>query len=295
MARGGGVRSRILPAALLALACTVTACGADPSEPDARASYGPGLPSPALAWDTSPESIAALGDSITTGYDSCSLLADCPEASWATGTRAGVSSLADRLLPQREGNAWNYAVAGATMADLPGQAARAAAHDPELVTVLVGANDACAPQLEAMTPVDEFRADFTKALTTLREQSPDTQVYVASVPDLERLWTIGRDNVLATRVWEFGVCPTMLRDPAATDDAATERRAQVAERVDAYNTVLREACTADALCRYDGGAVHDYAFTAAEVSPYDWFHPSEQGQAALADLAHAQVTSAQRP
>ncbi|MGD9483345.1 SGNH/GDSL hydrolase family protein [Streptomyces sp. TRM70308] len=302
MASGRRNRGRALLTALLALACTATACsgdsGASGEEPaDPRPSYtaDSAPPSADSAWDTSPDSIAALGDSITTGFDTCSLLADCPEASWATGTRAEVDSLADRLLDERDGRTWNYAVAGATMAELPGQAARAAAHEPELVTVLVGANDACAPEVSAMTPVAEFRADFTRALRTLREESPGSQVYVASVPDLERLWSVGRDNVAAARVWQLGVCPTMLREPAVTDAAATERRKLVAERVDAYNTALREVCATDERCRYDGGAVHDYAFTARELSTYDWFHPSERGQAVLAELAHDQVTSAQRP
>jgi hypothetical protein len=71
-------------------------------------------------WNTRPASVAALGDSITRGYDACALLADCPAVSWATGTRPGVRSLAERLGAR---HTWNYAVSGARMADLPRQAA----------------------------------------------------------------------------------------------------------------------------------------------------------------------------
>lgn len=100
-------------------------------------------------WNTAPASIAAVGDSITRGFDACSVLADCPEVSWATGNDPAVRSLATRLLGDAEAPArsWNYAVTGSRMADLPAQLAGAAAHKPDLVTVMVGSNDACRPRL----------------------------------------------------------------------------------------------------------------------------------------------------
>ncbi|MCZ7414078.1 MULTISPECIES: SGNH/GDSL hydrolase family protein [unclassified Streptomyces] len=298
--RGGRTGRAGVVAAALALLLGAGACTSEaPSteKSDTRKSYVERSPSPSPTpiWDTSPDSIAALGDSITTAFDACSLLTDCPEVSWATGTSPEVDSLADRLLADPEGRTWNYAVAGSVMADLPGQAAQAAAHRPDLVTVLIGANDACADDVAGMTPTDTFRADFRAALRTLEEKSPSTQVYVASVPDLRRLWSLGRDNALAARIWQFGICPTMLRDPAAVDEAATARRRQVSDRVDAYNDVLHEVCAAAERCRYDGGALHDYRFTLREVSGWDWFHPGEQGQAVLAELAYAGVTSPQQP
>ncbi|MFF4291743.1 SGNH/GDSL hydrolase family protein, partial [Streptomyces sp. NPDC001633] len=95
-------------------------------------------------WDRSPASIAAVGDSITRGFDACTVLSDCPEVSWATGTSEQVDSLAVRLLgrAQAADHSWNYAETGARMADLPGQMADAAVRRPQLVTVMVGANDA---------------------------------------------------------------------------------------------------------------------------------------------------------
>lgn len=77
------------------------------------------------------------------------MLADCPEVSWATGNDPAVRSLAARLLGDAEvpARSWNYAVTGSRMADLPAQLAGAAAHKPDLVTVMVGSNDACRPRL----------------------------------------------------------------------------------------------------------------------------------------------------
>jgi lysophospholipase L1-like esterase len=237
-----------------------------------------------------------VGDSITRGFDACSVLSDCPEVSWATGSSPEVDSLAVRLLGRAKaaGRSWNYAVTGARMADLPGQLARAAARRPELVTVMVGANDACRASVAAMTPVADFRAGFEEAMRTLRKALPKTQVYVASVPDLKRLWSQGRTNPLGKRVWRLGICPSMLADADVLDAAATERRATVERRVADYNAVLREVCAADRLCRSDGGAVHAFRFGPGQLSRWDWFHPSVDGQARLAEIAYRTVTSKER-
>ncbi|MEU8839724.1 SGNH/GDSL hydrolase family protein [Streptomyces roseus] len=248
-------------------------------------------------WNTAPASVAAVGDSITRGFDACSVLADCPEVSWATGNDPAVHSLAARLLGEAEvpARSWNYAVTGARMADLPGQLASAAQHRPDLVTVMVGSNDACRPTASSMTPVAEFRAGFEKALAGLRAASPSSQVYVSSVPDLQRLWEQGKDAPMVRQIWKLGICQSMLADPLSLATGATSRREQVRARVVEYNEVLREVCSKDELCRYDGGAVFQYPFSAEQLSRWDWFHPGKDGQARLAELAHRQVTAAEPP
>ncbi|MEU9164796.1 SGNH/GDSL hydrolase family protein [Streptomyces sp. NPDC048424] len=248
-------------------------------------------------WNTAPASVAAVGDSITRGFDACSVLADCPEVSWATGNDPAVRSLAARLLGDAEvpTRSWNYAVTGARMADLQGQLAGAAAHKPDLVTVMVGSNDACRPTASSMTPVAEFRDGFEKALTGLRAASPASQVYVSSVPDLQRLWEQGKDLPMVRQIWKLGICQSMLADPLSAATGATARREQVRARVVEYNEVLREVCAKDELCRYDGGAVFQYPFAADQLSRWDWFHPGKDGQARLAELAHRQVTAAEPP
>ena len=279
-------------------------CGAPGGSHEDRGAPPPGeaAPSPLASraaeqpvWDRAPGSIAAVGDSITRGFDACSLLSDCPRVSWATGTDPAVPSLAQRLLEDPRGRVWNLARSGAVMADLPAQMTQAAKYRPELVTVLIGANDACADTADGMTPVAEFRADFVRAMRTLRRALPRTQVFVASVPDLRRLWALGRDHPVASRVWRFGVCQSMLGDPKAVHPAAVERRQRVHQRVQAYNAVLEQVCSRDARCRYDGGAVHAYRFTADELSHWDWFHPSKLGQRRLAEIAYRTVVAKEPP
>lgn len=303
--RGHTARMAVSSALATVLGFSLAACqngSADGQSPSRSASSpsaasssaaSPSAASPSArstGWDTDPDSIAAVGDSITRAFDACGPLSDCPEASWATGTDPAVDSLAGRLLEGPGRDTWNLAVSGATVSDLPAQMTRAAGREPELVTVLIGANDACRPSVGTMTPVDDFRADFEQALGALWDRSPRSQVYVASIPDLKRLWEVGRDEPDARQVWEFGICPSMLRAPRSAGETATARREQVSERVQAYNSALREVCTEDRRCRWDGGAVHDYRFTADALSRWDWFHPSREGQGELAELAYERIT-----
>ncbi|MFJ9180382.1 SGNH/GDSL hydrolase family protein [Streptomyces sp. NPDC102360] len=298
--RSFAVRAAV--AAVTAAVCGVaslTACdatGDNSPGPSGSPSAAKPSPKPTPTWDTKPRSVAAVGDSITRGFDACSVLSDCPKVSWATGTDKSVKSLAVRLLGESRAqtHSWNHARTGARMADLPEQMHRAAAEKPELVTVMAGSNDACRPTAAGMTPVADFRADFEESLRQLRRTAPKAQVYVLSVPDLKRLWSQGRANPLGKQVWKLGICASMLADPDDLKSAATARRDSVQARVMAYNEVLREVCAKDRKCRYDGGAVFGYKFGQAQLSEWDWFHPSVNGQARLAALAFRGVT-AERP
>ncbi|MEW1626110.1 SGNH/GDSL hydrolase family protein [Streptomyces sp. NPDC089173] len=254
-------------------------------------------PSPASGWNPKPGSVAAVGDSITRGFDACSMLADCPEVSWATGSDSLVRSLAVRLLGSTKAadRSTNHAVSGARMVQLPEQMALAAKERPELVTVMMGANDACRDSVRLMTPVADFQASFEASMRQLRAGAPKAQVYVASVPDLKRLWSTGRLDEGAKRIWSLGICRSMLADADDLGPAAVARRDAVRDRVVAYNEVLRDVCAKDRHCRYDGGAVFDFRFTGTQLSPWDWFHPSRDGQARLAEIAYRTITAAEPP
>ncbi|MFE6036042.1 SGNH/GDSL hydrolase family protein [Streptomyces sp. NPDC056452] len=295
-------RVRGVTAALTALsflgAAALTGCtgGSSATTKGAARPQSPS-PSPVRVWDVSPASIAAVGDSITRGFDACSVFADCPEVSWATGTDDGVNSLAVRLLgaSKAPSHSWNHAVSGARMAQLPEQMALAAVEKPDLVTVMIGANDACRDSVRLMTPVADFRASFEASMRQLRGAAPKSQVYVSSVPDLKRLWSTGRGNALGKQIWKLGICRSMLGDADDMGTAAVARRDAVQERVVAYNEVLRDVCAKDLRCRYDGGAVFDYRFTGKQLSQWDWFHPGRDGQARLAEIAYRNVTAVGPP
>ncbi|QDY76612.1 SGNH/GDSL hydrolase family protein [Streptomyces qinzhouensis] len=301
--RTGGRRRRSAAAAGVSAALVLTAalagCDSSSESDDGIKTKGAAAKqAPAFVWDRSPGSIAAVGDSITRSFNACSVLSDCPESSWSTGTDSKVRSLALRLIGDAatvSQRTWNYAKTGAEMADIPAQMTQAAARKPELVTVLVGANDACSDSADLMTPVEEYRASFTGALKQLRKVSPKSQVYVSSVPDLKRLWQTGRTDPIGRQIWKLGFCKSMLKDAEDLGPEATARRARVQERVVAYNKVLKEVCATDLRCRYDGGAVFSYAFEGDQLSRWDWFHPSRNGQSRLAEIAYRNITAASVP
>lgn len=287
--------ARTAGAVLLASLLGAAGCSSGGGPHPARTTAATAKPSPAPVWDRTPSSVAAVGDSITRGFDACTVLSDCPEVSWATGSSPAVDSLAVRLLGAdgAAARSWNYAVTGSRMADLPDQMRQAAARRPQLVTVMMGANDACRASTSAMTPVAEFRTEFREALAALHKALPKTQVYVASVPNLLRLWSEGRGNPLGKQIWKLGICPSMLSDADDLTAGATQRRQRVQDRVEAYNGVLKDVCAHAERCRFDGGAVFDYRFGTRQLSTWDWFHPSKDGQARLAEIAYRAVTARQ--
>ncbi len=138
-----------------------------------------------------------------------------------------------------------------------------------------------------MTSVEEYTAAFGAALDALVGVLPETRILVLSVPDLARLWEVGRDRPDVRRVWgSTGVCRSMLADPTDRSPAAQDRRDRVRARVQAYNAAMQAACDRHAPhCRYDGNAVFDHRFGLGDLSTVDYFHPSRRGQATLAQVA----------
>jgi lysophospholipase L1-like esterase len=239
-----------------------------------------------------PSSMASTGDSITRAFNTGGFpYIDAPANSWSTGTSTTVNSHYRRLLvlnPAIAGRAFNYAVSGADMADLNGQAQRAVLQGVEYVTVLMGANDVCASSEAAMTPVATFRAQFQMAMETLTMGLPSARIYVVSIPDVYRLWEVYRTSVTAWLVWTSArICQSLLANPWSYSSADVARRARVRQRNIDYNTQLAEVCAAFVTCRFDGNAVFNTAFVRSDVTTRDYFHPSLAGQAKLAAVTWA--------
>lgn len=232
--------------------------------------------------------MAALGDSITQASMTCSALTRCPTNSWSTGTTGSVNSHLLRLRATAAPDnlvGYNNAVAGAASNALNAQAQKAVAQGAHYVTIEIGANDACTKTVASMTPTATFTANVQTALATLAASPSAPQVFVASIPNLHRMYDLNRSSISARLVWGLlGICQSMLASPSSTKAADVQRRAAVQQRVDEYNQALAAACAAYATCRWDGGAVAGYAFTKADISTRDYFHPSIAGQASLAAI-----------
>jgi lysophospholipase L1-like esterase len=238
-----------------------------------------------------PSKMSSLGDSITRGFNACGWYTDCTDRSWSTGGYASVNSHYLRIKAKNSaitGFNYNDARSGARMTDLNGQAQTAVSRGVGYVTILMGANDACTSSESTMTPVATYRAQLDAALTTLKNGLPNAAVFIASVPDIKRLWFIGKDSSSARSAWNgFGICQSMLANPQSTAQADVDRRARVQQRVIDFNTQLAQACTAyGANCKFDGNAVFNYPFVLSQVSGWDYFHPNTSGQAVLASVSY---------
>lgn len=235
-----------------------------------------------------PDSMAALGDSITRAFNTGSAFRDAPQNSWTTGTSTSVQSLYLRLLPYNpalSGRNFNYAVSGAKMQDLQGQAARVTS-TIQYVTILMGANDVCTSSEATMTSVAAFQSQFVAAMNTLQANAPNAQVYVVSIPDVYRLWSILKGTPSARLTWALlRICQSMLANAGSTSSADQARRQRVRQRNIDFNTALAQVCAQYANCRFDGNAAFNTAFVTADVSTRDYFHPSLAGQAKLASVA----------
>jgi lysophospholipase L1-like esterase len=264
-----------------------------------------------------PRVMAALGDSITRGYNTTGTGCptgpglDCPKNSWATGTNPAVDSVRERLdaISPQPLTAYNDAVSGARAVNLLSQAEVAAGQNPELVLIEIGANDACAtPQ----TPTATFREQVRSALQVLVSSNKQVYIQLMSIPDINNLRTIFTEppDPNALLRWElFHVCQGLLANPLSTKPADEERREAFRDQVMAYNAALEEVCAEFKRCIWDDEAVFDSTFTTADVanvtntggldippfnlvpvigpgnpnSTADYFHPSVSGQAKLAE------------
>lgn len=235
-----------------------------------------------------PNSMAAVGDSITRAYDVCCWYGDHPGDSWSTGGNSydGVSSHYERLRalnPQLAGHQANDAVSGAKASDLSSQVAKAVSQRASYVTILIGANDLCTSSTSTMTSTSTFASEVNAALATLHQQLPGTRIFVSSIPNLYQLWSVLHTNSWARFVWSTArICQSML----ASTNTETQRQ-QVVQRELSFNQILSQACAQYTRCRWDSNTTYNYAFSASQVSSLDYFHPSLSGQAALARITWA--------
>jgi lysophospholipase L1-like esterase len=254
----------------------------------------PSTPTPTEAAPFAISAIASLGDSMSLAVNACDRSGSCPEVSWSTGTDPGVQSLASRVAETSGSVPTTEILAsdGASVESLPDQAARAVELGPDLVTILIGANDVCAPSYDEMTPEAAFTQNVTTALNTLATGLPDARVYVSSLPNLVRLIDAKKDDPSAVVTWKkIAQCRSILFNATSSDQADVDRRASISTLIETFNGVLADACATHPHCIWDDDAAFDLDFTGDDVSSIDYFHPSAAGQQKLAAVAWDIITA----
>ena len=255
---------------------------------------------PVAAAEPATVTVLALGDSLSQGRASCTTKADCPVNSWSTGSAPEVRSIATRLqevAPQRTVTTDNRAKSGSRIAEVSAAvtAAQAAGAAPDVVTLLIGGNDLCSPDVPAgpdgyaMTPAADFSASASGLLRQISSAWPRATVLLGSMPDIGSEWEVVQGTP-GKLIWGlFSICRTTRgaeADNHVQRGAAFEAAvAAAAERTKQYNDALASACSAAGpQCIWDGGALTRTPITKDVLSTVDYFHPNVAGQALVASV-----------
>jgi hypothetical protein len=109
---------------------------------------------------------------------------------------------------------------------------------------------------------------------------PHADIYVLSIPDLYRLWSILHDDPRVTETWGlFRPCRSMFAKLNTEND-----RRKVRDRIVTFNQTLEKVVAEHSNCLFDGHAVYERAYIADHLGS-DFFHPSLVGQRSLAEVS----------
>ncbi len=186
------------------------------------------------------------------------------------------------------------ALSGANSFDLPAQAAAAVAQQATYVTLFMGHNDVCDDTFAGIPTDAEFEANIRAALDQYQAALPaGATIYLIGLVDIYSLWQLGDELdalgiipcplLWTTTLLELFPCATML-SPANTEADRQFTRG----RNLAFNQILE-----DLALEYEQNDPHHYysysdvifetRFVSSQVSDFDCFHPSAEGQRDLAE------------
>jgi lysophospholipase L1-like esterase len=233
-----------------------------------------------IAFGTQKLTMAAVGDSITRGFNSGAAMAQ-PQRSWSLGWEDGpVLSHRQRLeaLGLRV-SAVDVSRSGATSRDLAGQIARLMKFKQlDYVTFLIGANDVCDWSDEHGESLQKFEDRLRNAMSRLVTHSPEVKILLVAIPDMLNLWEVASSQRCQAKWSVTQFCPRLL-GRRVTDLG----RQNFADRLADANHVL--GLVANEFPE-NVKFVHRAAsleFEWRHISRLDCFHPSAEGQAYIAE------------
>lgn len=263
------------------------------------------MASPVLALEpgqSPPKRLYSNGDSITRAFDA-NLPLDNLNLSWANGYFGfwewlfglpNVKSHNQRISANFGSSGrknWIAAKNGARVEDLTTQAAGTAGRNVTYTTVMLGGNDVCRDSIADLPTDQEFTTKFSTGMDTLLGNLPNgASVQVAAIPDVKRLYDVGKDKTALGIVdceilWAFTLvgfpCGSML-SPFNTETD----RLYVQSRNIGYNQILEDV-TIQKAAQHPGkfisftDASFSFLFTQSDISNIDCYHPSWRGQKAF--------------
>jgi lysophospholipase L1-like esterase len=233
-----------------------------------------------------PSSIAAIGHSGLTGYNSdpSQPSTDVLANSWATGTNPAVNSIYRRVLaknPAVEGHATNVAIDGSTVDSLLSQEAEVAkvTPAPDLVLVQSIDNDI---KCDGTDPQNygPYRAKLTAVLDAIHRDLPGAQVFFvsqwASVKEYDHVvMAVDPDHITGTGPCDSIDLQTRKLDP--------KHEKYLQSLVDHYWKIISEVCAKYPKCRTDGGVMQTMRLAKGDLAG-DLDHLSPEGQHKMAEM-----------
>jgi lysophospholipase L1-like esterase len=234
--------------------------------------------------------MAALGDSISRGFDITAIAQDDLSDNWTTGTGLP-NSVANRLsaavAPNYQVAVNNYAISGETVLGsaslFASQAGLVSSHGNDVVTVEIGANDVC-NGLVAGTGATALRDHMISVLNLLvSSPHPPTVIALVSIPHIYSLTQIPAlsSSAICQAAWQL-LCPNLQIGQSAFE----------AQWMAANQALQDAAALVGGPVIYDGGTISATNFALADVSSIDCFHPSVAGQAKIAGAIWPLIQSA---
>ena len=251
---------------------------------------------------SAPKRLYSTGDSITRAVDA-NLPLDNLNLSWVNGYFGfwewlfglpNIKSHNQRISANFGSGGrknWIAAQNGESVKHLATQAAGTAGKNVTYATVMLGGNDVCRDSMADLPTDQEFETHLRTGMDTLLGNLPNgATVQVAAIPDIKRLYDVGKDKTALGIVdceilWAFTVvgfpCGSML-SPFNTEND----RLYVQSRNIGYNQILKGVTTEKAGQHPEKfisftDTSFTLPFTAKDISNIDCYHPSWRGQRAL--------------
>ena len=197
-----------------------------------------------------PNSIAVIGHSGATGYDSDPQRSRWSHNSWVTGDNPAVKSVYERILahnPAIRGNKFNLAINGSKVDSLLLQARKAVSLKPDLVVIQSIDNDITCDD----AGYRRFGPAFARVLDALATGAPDARLFVVS-----QFGSPGTNAMALTLKQRKGSGGGSGRCDFlnAAGTVIPKRLAYLETVIHRYEAAVAAACKKVASCRYDGGA-----------------------------------------
>ena len=227
--------------------------------------------------------IASIGDSISTAMNSNGW-GNRKQNNWSTGTtrNRALRSHFHKLqqLFQQKIEPYNFAVAGATSYDIASQVGKLLPHQPDYVTILIGANDACLWKKDNDTQLHEFTENITNAVERLIAHNPQVKLLLVPIPNMYHLWKTVHQKGSCQMRWNlFNICSNLL-----DSDRTEQERLAFQDRITTANDRLEDIANKHLQHIRFNRSLADHTFEWEHVSPRDCFHPSLSGQNIISQL-----------